>query len=231
MSGENIRGCFVTGTDTSIGKTRVSVGLLHALRRAKVPCVGMKPVASGAGKTAEGLRNEDALALQGAASLRRPYDLVNPYCFAPPIAPHLAARESGVEIRLEAIRSAYDALRRDAGAVVVEGVGGWQLPLSETLELPDLVRELELPVLLVVGLRLGCLNHALLTARAVRADGLELLGWVANAVDPTFERPEANVATLEAELGAPLLGRLPYAPDAEAGVLAEALAEARTRLV
>lgn len=231
MSGGNTRGCFVTGTDTGIGKTRVSVGLLHALRKAQVPCVGMKPVASGAARTAEGLRNEDALALQAAASLRRPYDLVNPYCFAPPIAPHLAAREAGVEIRLETIRTAFDALTRDAGTVVVEGVGGWQLPLSETLELPDLVRELELPVLLVVGLRLGCLNHALLTARAVRADGLELLGWVANAIDPAFERPEANLATLEAELGAPLLGRLPHAPDAEAGVLAEALAEARTRLV
>ncbi|MGE5624890.1 MAG: dethiobiotin synthase [Bacillota bacterium] len=225
-----MKGVFITGTDTGIGKTRVSVGLLHALKRTGFKTVAMKPVASGATPGAEGLRNEDALALQAAATLKRPYELVNPYCFAPPFAPHLAAREAGTEIGLEKIRSAYEALCRDAGAVVVEGVGGWQVPLSETLELPDLVRELELPVLLVVGLRLGCLNHALLTARAIRADGAELAGWVANAIDSHYERPEANIATLEAELDAPLLGRLEYAPQADAATLAAALTEAGARI-
>lgn len=205
-------GFFITGTDTGIGKTRVSTALLQACARAGLRTAGMKPVASGAEVTADGLRNADALALQTAASLRRSYELVNPYCFAPPVAPHLAALEAGVEISLEVLRAAYAQLCRDAEMVVVEGVGGWQVPLAPALELPDLARELELPVLLVVGLRLGCLNHALLTARAIRADGLELAGWVANGIDSAFERPEANVATLEAELGAPLVARLPYAP-------------------
>jgi dethiobiotin synthetase len=225
-----MRGCFVTGTDTGIGKTRVSAGLLKALGKAGMKSVGMKPISSGAELTAEGLRNEDALALQAAASLKRDYALVNPYCFAPPVAPHLAAREAGVEIQLDTLRAAYGELCQGADAVVVEGVGGWQVPLSETLELPDLAREFELPVLLVVGMRLGCLNHALLTARAIRADGLELLGWVANAIDTHFERPEANLATLQAELGAPLLGQLGYAPKASAASIAESLAEACRRL-
>ena len=223
-------GCFVTGTDTGIGKTRVSAGLLRALAQAGVKSVGMKPVASGAEMTSEGLRNEDALALQRAAALPRDYALVNPYCFAPPVAPHLAAREAGVEIGLDVIRDAYTALCRGAEVVVVEGVGGWQVPLGPGLGLPDLAQELELPVLLVVGMRLGCLNHALLTARAIRADGLTLAGWVANAVDSHFERPEANLATLEAELGAPLLGRLGHAPQATLAEAAAGLVEAAAAL-
>ena len=226
-----MKGVFVTGTDTGIGKTRISVALLQVLGRAGAKTVAMKPVASGGDATAEGLRNGDALALQSAASLERPYELVNPYCFAPPIAPHLAAREAGVEISLEKICASYDLLCRDADAAVVEGVGGWQVPLSETLELPDLVRELELPVLLVVGLRLGCLNHALLTARALEADSVEVLGWVANAVDPAFERPEANLATLQAALGMPLLGRLEYAPEDDTAASAAALEDACRRVL
>jgi dethiobiotin synthetase len=190
----------------------------------------MKPVASGAVQTPEGLRNEDALTLQSAAGLRRSYELVNPYCFAPPVAPHLAALEAGVEISLDTLRTAYGELCQGADTVLVEGVGGWQVPLGPALELPDLARALELPVILVVGLRLGCLNHALLTARAVAADGLELAGWVANAVDPSFERPEANVATLEAELHAPLLARLPHAPEMSSDALVEAFLPACRRL-
>jgi dethiobiotin synthetase len=221
---------FVTGTDTGIGKTRVSAGLLKALSNARMQSVGMKPVASGAAMTADGLRNEDALALIAAASLKKPYAVVNPYCFAPPVAPHLAAREVKIEIGLDPIRAAYSELCLGADAVVVEGVGGWHVPLSETLELPDLARELALPVLLVVGMRLGCLNHALLTARAIRADGLELAGWIANAVDPDFLRPEANLATLEAELGAPLLGRLGYAPKTSLAETAAGLADAAAAL-
>ncbi len=232
MSGENLRrGFFVTGTDTGIGKTRVSAGLLKAMSKAGLKCAGMKPIASGAEMTAEGLRNEDALALMTAASVKKPYSVVNPYCFAPPVAPHLAAREAQVEISLDPIRSAYLELCQGADAVVVEGVGGWQVPLSETLELPDLARELELPVLLVVGMRLGCLNHALLTARAIRADGLEFAGWVANAVDPDFQRPEANLASLSAALDAPLLGQLAYAPKARIEDTAAALEAALQSLV
>ncbi len=210
------KGVFVTGTDTGIGKTEVAAGLIAAAAKLRLKAVGMKPVASGAEATPEGLRNTDALSLMAASNLKKLYAEVNPYCFAPPIAPHIAALEAGVEIELEAIRRAYAGLCQGADAVVVEGVGGWQVPLSPVLELPDLARALELPVLLVVGLRLGCLNHALLTARAIRADGLELAGWVANEIDSSFMRPEANLATLEAELGAPLLARLAHRPGASA---------------
>lgn len=231
MSGENIRrGCFVTGTDTGIGKTRVAAGMLRALARQGRPAVGMKPVASGAVATQEGLRNDDALLLRASASLSRDYALVNPYCFAPAIAPHLAAAEAGVEIRLAPILDAYRKLTRDAEFVVAEGIGGWQVPLSGSLALPDLARALELPVLLVVGLRLGCLNHALLTARAIAADGLVLAGWVANEIDPAFERRDANLATLENTLPAPLLGRLPHAPGAPPERSADVLAAACARL-
>lgn len=226
-----MEGFFVTGTDTGIGKTRVSAGLLKAFARLGRKSVGMKPVASGAAMTPEGLRNEDALLLQSAASEQRTYGLVNPYCFAPAIAPHLAAMEAGVEVSMDTLRGTYSELCKGADTVVVEGVGGWQVPLSPTLELPDLARELELPVILVVGLRLGCLNHAALTARALTADGFTLAGWVANAVDPAFERPEANLATLEAELHAPLLGRLPYAPKAGVAAVAEELMAACRRLL
>ncbi|HSC46955.1 MAG TPA: dethiobiotin synthase [Gammaproteobacteria bacterium] len=231
MSGGHLRqGCFITGTDTGIGKTRVAAGLLRTLARQGKTVVGMKPVASGATTTRDGLRNDDALLLQASASMSRDYALVNPYCFAPAIAPHLAAAEAGVEIRLEPILDAYRQLSHGAEFAVVEGVGGWQVPLSGSLALPDLARALELPVLLVVGMRLGCLNHALLTARAIEAGGLALAGWVANEIDPGFERCEANVATLEAMLPAPLLGRLSHTPGAPPERSADALAAACAKL-
>lgn len=226
-----MQGYFVTGTDTGIGKTRVSAGLLKAFTKLGCKTVGMKPVASGAAMTPEGLRNEDARLLQSTASERRPYELVNPYCFAPAIAPHLAAMDAGVEVNLDILRTAYAELCKAADTVVVEGVGGWQVPLSPMLELPDLARELDLPVILVVGMRLGCLNHAALTARALKTDGFTLAGWVANTIDPAFERPEANLATLEGELHAPLLGRLPYAPKAGVAAVAEELMAACRQLL
>jgi dethiobiotin synthetase len=231
VSGGNIRqGCFITGTDTGVGKTRVAAGLLCAAAQNGIQAVGMKPVASGAAATKQGLQNEDAMLLQRSASVARHYGLVNPYCFEPAIAPHLAAAEAGVEIRLPVILDAYRELVRGAEFAVVEGVGGWQVPLSARLALPDLVRALELPVVLVVGLRLGCLNHALLTARAVAADDLRLAGWVANEIDPAFERREENLATLERALPAPLLARLSHAPGIAPGRLADKLAEACAKL-
>ena len=221
-----MRAVFVTGTDTGVGKTEVAAGLISAAAESGLRAVGMKPVASGAEQTPEGLRSADALKLMAAANLKKLYAEVNPYCFAPAIAPHIAALEAGVEIGLETVQRAYAGLCQGADAVVVEGVGGWQVPLAPGLELPDLARALDLPVVLVVGMRLGCLNHALLTARAICADGLELAGWVANAIDSSFQRPEANLATLEAELGAPLLARIEHAP----GSVTEALTPAVTRL-
>ncbi|MGH8397793.1 MAG: dethiobiotin synthase [Gammaproteobacteria bacterium] len=218
-----MRGLFVTGTDTGVGKTCVATGLVRACVRAGLLTVGMKPVASGCVQTPDGLRNEDALALQAAANLPRPYELVNPYAFAPPIAPHIAAREAGVKIELRRILSAFEQLCADVDAVVVEGVGGWQVPLAENFGLPDLARALALPVILVVGLRLGCLNHALLSARAIRADGLTLAGWVANGIDPNFERRAENLAVLMEVADAPPLAEISWQPGATVAAVAAQL--------
>ncbi|MBA8887141.1 dethiobiotin synthetase [Dokdonella fugitiva] len=204
------RDLFVTGTDTGIGKTRAGVALLRALRARGVRASGMKPVASGCEATADGLRNEDALALIAASDPAPAYSTCNPYAFAPPIAPHLAARAVGDEIVLAPIRVAFDMLRARADRVVVEGVGGWMAPLSDSLMQADVARALDLDVVLVVGLRLGCINHALLSARAIEADGCRLAGWIANRVDPAMAVADDNIATLHARIDAPLLGVLEH---------------------
>lgn len=206
------RGVFVTGTDTGIGKTRASALLVRAERACGRRAIGMKPVASGCGETADGLRNEDAEALIAASDPAPPYVLCNPYAFVPPIAPHIAAREAGVSIELAVISRAFQQLCVGAEVAVVEGVGGWQVPLGDDWGVPQLARALDLPVILVVGLRLGGLNHALLSARAIRADGLRLAGWVANSIDPGFERRAENLATLQRSLETPLLVDIPWRP-------------------
>lgn len=208
------RGVFVTGTDTGIGKTRASAQLVRAQRACGRRAIGMKPVASGCRETSEGLRNEDAEALIAASDPAPPYALCNPYAFAPPIAPHIAAREAGIEIALDPIVSAYGKLAAMADRVVVEGVGGWSVPLSDALMQADLVRALELPVVLVVGIRLGCLNHALLSVRAIAADRCVLAGWIANRIDPEMARADENLDALRALIDAPLLGVLAHATDA-----------------
>ena len=218
------RGVFVTGTDTGIGKTYASAALLASLRARGLRAAGMKPVASGCRVTAAGLRNEDAETLIAASDPAPAYADCNPYAFEPAIAPHIAAREAGVEVELAQLRDAYARLARGADRVVVEGVGGWLAPLSDTLMQADLARALALPVILVVGLRLGCLNHALLSARAIRADGCTLLGWIANRIDPTMARAEENLATLRARLEAPLLGVLDHGESRADATLAAALA-------
>lgn len=207
-----MRGVFITGTDTSVGKTLVAAAVIRVLARAGLKTVGMKPVASGSAATPDGLRNDDALRLQAAANLSRPYALVNPYAFAPPIAPHLAATEAGVMIALPKILESFRQLCAGADAVVVEGVGGWQVPLGDSWGVPELARALGLPVILVAGLRLGCLNHTLLSVRAIQADGLRLAGWVANSIDSGFERRAENLATLQRSLDAPLLADVPWRP-------------------
>lgn len=208
-------GIYVTGTDTGVGKTLASAALLHAMRARNLRAVGMKPLASGSRRTPDGWRNEDALALQGASDPCPEYDDINPYALPLPLAPEFAARAAGVEISLDPILAAHARLTAQAEVVVVEGVGGWMAPLSATLDQADLVRALHLPVVLVVGLRLGCINHALLSARAIAADGARLAGWIANEVDPDMACRDENVATLSHRLPAPRLGRLPYhvAPD------------------
>lgn len=212
---------FVTGTDTGAGKTFASTTLLHALRGRGRRAIGMKPVASGCERTADGWRNEDALALLAASEPRPAYADLNPYALPEPLAPEIAAREAGVTLALPPIVAAYERLRAQADVVVVEGVGGWAAPLSASLDQRDLVRALRLPVVLVVGMRLGCLNHARLTARAIRADGAELIGWIANEVDPDMARRDENFELLKARIEAPCWGRLahraPVDPAAAAG--------------
>jgi dethiobiotin synthetase len=209
-------GWFITGTDTGVGKTRVTAALLAALRARGLDAVGMKPVACGCRATPEGPRSDDAEALQAASRPRPDYADVNPYAFVPAIAPHIAAAAAGVEISLAVVNERRRRLARLAPRLVVEGVGGWLVPLGERLTIADLARDLGLPVVLVVGMRLGCLNHALLTAAEVRAAGLPLAGWVANRIDPEMAAFEDNLAALDARLGAPRLGTLPHAPSASA---------------
>ena len=204
------RGVFITGTDTGVGKTLVAASLLAALNVRRVRAIGMKPVASGCRSTPQGLRNADAELLIAHSAGEPDYALVNPYTFAEPIAPHLAAAYAGIEIEPERIVTAFAALSTMSQFVVVEGVGGWMAPLGPTLMQADLVRTLRLPVILVVGLRLGCLNHALLSARAIRADDCELAGWIGNGIDGDMLRLEDNLATLRTRLGAPCLGVLAH---------------------
>ena len=209
-------GCFVTGTDTGVGKTLVSTGLLHALAPHHRRVVGLKPVAAGVVPWGEDWASEDAIALRSASTLAVAPELDNPVLLLDPLSPHIAAERAGVQIDIAAIVRSYQALAAQADAVVVEGAGGFHVPLTDTQTGADLAQALALPVVLVVGLRLGCLSHALLTAEAIRARGLVLVGWVANRVDPEMEAADENIAYLRARLGVPLLAEVPYQdlPDA-----------------
>jgi len=201
---------FIAGTDTGVGKTHATCALLHAWRAHGLQACGMKPVASGSAETAEGPRNEDALALQAASSQPMPYEWINPVALREPLSPHLAAAHEGVEIGLAPLREAFQRLRDMHDVVLVEGVGGWMAPLSRSLLASDIARQWQLPVILVVGLRLGCLSHALLTARAIATDGCRLVGWIGNRIDPDMAAVEENLATLRQWLPAPCLGVLPH---------------------
>ena len=209
-------GCFVTGTDTGVGKTLVSTGLLHALAPHHRRVVGMKPVAAGVVPWGEDWASEDVIALRSASTLAVAPELDNPVLLLDPLSPHIAAERAGVQIDIAAIVRSYQALDAQADDVVVEGAGGFHVPLTDTQTGADLAQALALPVVLVVGLRLGCLSHALLTAEAIRARGLVLVGWVANRVDPEMEAADENIAYLRARLGVPLLAEVPYQdlPDA-----------------
>ncbi len=210
-----MRGVYITGTDTGIGKTLVATALLHAWRARGLHAIGMKPVASGCVQTAQGWRNDDALALQRASDPWPAYTDVNPYALPLPLAPELAARAAGFEVEFAPILAAHARLAARADCIVVEGVGGWAAPLSSSLDQAGLVRALAIPVVLVIGLRLGCLNHACLSARAIVADGCTLAGWIASEIDPAMDHVDDNVALLAARLPVPCWGRLPHraAPD------------------
>lgn len=204
-----MNGLFITGTDTGCGKTEVSLGLMAAGQVQGLRVLGMKPVASGCDPSPTGLRNGDALRLQAQGSRSAPYELVNPYAFASPIAPHLAAAEHGTEIETGPILDAYHTLAAGCDLMIVEGIGGWRVPLSPRLSVCDLPKVLDLPVILVVGLKLGCINHAVLTAESIHAQGSSLHGWVANRIDPNMQAVDVTLATLAAILQAPCLGVIP----------------------
>ncbi len=204
------RGIFITGTDTGVGKTVVACALVRGLRARGLQVAVMKPVASGSQVTPQGLRNADALALAESAGYEGPYEELNPFCFEPAISPHIAAKEAGIEIDTSKIRHIYDSLAARADWVVVEGAGGWFAPLNERQTMADIAWALTVPALVVVGLKLGCLNHAHLTRIGMEAHGVTFAGWVANAVDPGLERPQENLATLERLLGGPPLAHVPH---------------------
>ena len=207
-----MQGCFITGTDTEIGKTRVTLVLIAALQKVGKSVVGMKPVASGCKLSGAGLRNEDAMRINAQASKQLSYSLVNPYAFLPPIAPHIAANKAGIRIDMETIVAAYHKLSVGVDNILVEGVGGWYVPLNEKFSVADISKELNIPVIMVVGLKLGCINHALLTAKAIAATGVALIGWVANHLYPSYETPQQTIDTLRKCIDAPFLGSLQYMP-------------------
>lgn len=205
---------FITGTDTEVGKTTVAVALLRALVATGQRVAAMKPVAAGATMTSHGWRNDDALDLAAAANVNIPYEWLNPCCLPTPTAPHLAARDAGVSIDIPAIVSAFEQIKARSDLIIVEGAGGWLAPITAGAEgrfqtMREVALALGLPVVMVVGLRLGCLNHALLTAAAIEASGLPLAGWIANPVDPHFADAGRYVDSLAAHLAAPLLWRAP----------------------
>ncbi len=205
---------FITGTDTGVGKTLISCALLHAFA-ARGKCVaGFKPVAAGCG---EDEHNDDANALRAASSIPLTYGQVNPYCFRHANAPHIAARHSGVRIELARILTSYHELAGQADEVIVEGAGGFCVPLNDRQDSADLAREIDLPVIVVVGMRLGCINHALLTLRAIADCQLECSGWVANVLDEEMPALQENIEALRERIAAPLLGVVPHlaAPDAK----------------
>ena len=211
---------FVTGTDTGIGKTLISCALLHGFAAQGKRVVGMKPVAAGC--NADELHG-DVMKLRAAGNVTVSDNLINPYCFLPAIAPHIAAQHAGVEILISRIAESYQALAAQADVVIVEGAGGFCVPLNESQDSADLVRELGLDIILVVGMRLGCLNHALLTVEAIAARGLTLAGWVANVIEADMMMCEQNIAALQQRIAAPLLGVVPYFQAVDARVAAERL--------
>jgi dethiobiotin synthetase len=199
---------FVTGTDTGVGKTRMACAIIKRLRGSGRRVCGFKPVASGCRRTPDGLRNDDADELQAAAGTSEPYERINPYAFEPPIAPHLAAAQAGKTIRVAHLREVHDALARDHEWIVAEGAGGWRVPFDEAWTMAEFVADREWPVVLVVGMRLGCINHALLTADAIMRS-TRLIGWIANVLPPAPDALDGNIEAIRARLSAPLLGVIP----------------------
>lgn len=201
-------GYFITGTDTGVGKTLIASALVHQFAQSGIKAVGMKPVAAGCELVNGELISEDVTRLITASNVTAPLAQINPYAFAPAIAPHIAAQQTGVEIELTTIQEAYQGLVALADVVIVEGAGGFCVPLSDSLDTAELAQALNLPIILVVGMRLGCLNHALLTVAAIQARGLVLAGWAANQIDPQMEAFDENLSTLKQRIAAPCVATM-----------------------
>jgi dethiobiotin synthetase len=224
----NTRGVFITGTDTGVGKTVVAAGLVRGLVAQGQRVAVMKPIASGSERTSEGLRNEDALALMAASNVPAPYASVNPYCFEPAISPHIAADDAGIRVDLAQIRRSFESLADRSDWLVAEGAGGWLAPIGAATSIRDLAQTLHLPVVMVVGLRLGCINHALLTKLAIESHGARFAGWVANTIDPAMARRTENLETLIRLIGKPPLAIVPsLTPETAPLRLSDAAAELR----
>ena len=208
---------FIPGTDTGVGKTLISCALLHAFATQGQRVVGMKPVAVGCDDDGH---NQDVAQLQEASNILVSYGQINPYSFLHPIAPHIAALDAGVRINFARILTSYHELASQADVVIIEGVGGFKVPLNNNQDIADLALQLGLPVILVVGMRLGCLNHALLTASAIEACGLKCAGWVANVLDADMLAVQDNIVALQQRLAAPLIGVIPWQLRPDAGMTA-----------
>jgi len=208
---------FITGTDTGVGKTLISCALLHAFAAQGQRVVGMKPVAVGCDDDGH---NQDARLLQAASNILVSYGQINPYSFPDPIAPHIAARNSGVRIDFARILTSYHELASQADVVIIEGAGGFRVPLNNNQDIADLALQLDLPVILVVGMRLGCLNHALLTASAIETCGLKCAGWVANVLSTDMLSVHDNIVALQQRLTAPLIGVVPWQQQPDAKMMA-----------
>jgi dethiobiotin synthetase len=219
----NCCGYFITGTDTGVGKTTVTLGLMQALQQQGKSVAAMKPVAAGCERTVDGWRHADALQLQQQSSVELDYELINPYAFEPAIAPHIAAEQAGITIEINKIFNKYKEIVSISDCVLVEGAGGWQVPLNAEETLADLARLMGLDVVMVVAIRLGCLNHALLTADAIAAAGCTLAGWVANQLPSPPESAQDNIKSLKSRISSPLLGVLPVMKEVSAGIVAEKL--------
>jgi dethiobiotin synthetase len=221
VSSINTPGLFITGTDTDVGKTTIALGLIAALKDKGLRVGVMKPVSAGCEQTSEGLRNEDAVLLMQQASVDFPYEVVNPYAFEPPVAPHIAAVEVAVNIDIEVIRNSYLKIAEKVDIVIVEGAGGWLVPINEKETMADMVKALSLDVITIVGIRLGCLNHALLTSQSIAASGLNHKGWIANHLSVATERAAENVIALRERIPASLLDEIPYMEDKSLVMISE----------
>ncbi|WP_260258754.1 dethiobiotin synthase [Vibrio intestinalis] len=212
---------FIAGTDTDVGKTVASKAILNALAAQNLNTIGYKPVAAGSDKTEQGLRNSDALYLQNAATVEVEYDLVNPYALELPASPHIAAKRENVVIDYSVLSDTLQQHKQNSDIVLVEGAGGWRVPVSDSDCLSTWVQQEKLPVVLVVGIKLGCLSHALLTLDAIKADGLNVVGWVANRINPGTEHYAEIIEMLEQKIDAPKIGEIPYVPSVKRKDLAK----------